>query len=145
MDKISLEKQILSTNDWGLLAILNEGLMDKLEESKQAIDREDYKRLNQLNNVSRDILTELIVVFKNDNEVSRNLRDLYLFINKLTTEGENKRDKKYFDRSKEIIKPILEAFRERELEDVANIVSGLTYGERDLSEHKTKSSINFEG
>ena len=28
MDKISLEKQVLSTNDWGLLAILNEILID---------------------------------------------------------------------------------------------------------------------
>lgn len=144
MDKMSLEKRILRTNDWGLLEILNEALIEGIEESKSAIDEQDYKRLNQLNNLTRDILSELIVLFRNENQASVNLRQLYLFVNKLITEGENSRDKTPFQQSIEIIQPILESFKERAVEEEGKIVSGLTYGQKDLLENKTESSRTFE-
>lgn len=144
MEKMSLEKRILTTNDWGLLGILNEALIDGMKDSKIAIEELDYQKLNEINNYMRDILSELIVLFRNDNVASVNLRELYLFVNKLITKGENNRDKTYFHQGIEIVKPLLESFKERAVEEEGKIVSGLTYGEKDLMENKKESSRTFE-
>ncbi len=144
MENMSLEKRILGTNDWGLLGILNEALIDGMKESKIAIDEENYSKLNDLNNLIRDILAELIILFRNENEASRNLRELYLFVNKLITKGENNKDKTFFHQGIQIIEPILGSFKERAVEEEGKIVSGLTYGESDLMESKTESSRTFQ-
>lgn len=144
MEDISLEKKILATNDWGLVAILHEGLIENFNISKEAIELRDYKNLNGLINNSRDILTELMILFKNNDELSTNLKEIYIFTNKLITEGEIKKDKEFFDKAEEVILPILEAFKELEEKEKPNIVSGLTYGKKNLEEHRD-SGKTFQG
>lgn len=142
---MTLEKKILSTNDWGLVALLHEGLIDRFKQSKNAMENKDYEGLNLLINKTRDILTELIVIFNKNDELSTNLRKLYSFTNKLITEGEIKKDPFFFQKAEEVIQPILEGFKELEKEEAGNIVSGLTYGKSDLGEHSRKSHKTFEG
>lgn len=143
-----LEKRIIATNDWGLMAILHEGLIDNFKESIQAIEEEKYEDLKIYNNSSRDILAELIVIFKDETgieEISQNFREIYLYVNKLITEGENKRDEKYFKDSIKVITPLLESFLQKEKETEGRVVSGLTYGSEDLKEYDKGSNFNFEG
>lgn len=145
MEDITLEKRILSTNDWGLVALLHEGLIDRFEESTKAIENKDYNSLSTLINKTRDILTELIVIFNEKDELSTNLREIYVFTNKMITEGEIKREISFFQESIDVIIPILEGFKELEIKETANIVSGLTYGKSNLGEYTTKSSKTFQG
>lgn len=145
MEDMTLEKKILSTNDWGLVALLHEGLIERFEESIDLINEEEYERLNIVINNITDILTELIVIFNGNEELSTNLREIYLFINKIITEGNIHKDVSFFQEAIDVVVPILEGFRELEKKEGANIVSGLTYGKSNLGEYNTKSSKTFQG
>lgn len=145
MENITLEKRILATNDWGLVAMLHEGLVERFEESIESIKEKDYKGLNILINNCRDILTELIINFNGRDELPTSLREIYLFINTMITEGEIKKDISFFDKAKEVINPIYEGFRELEMKEDANVVSGLTYGKEKLEDYNRKSSKIFQG
>ncbi|MBU5428204.1 flagellar protein FliS [Tissierella pigra] len=145
MSSMTLEKKILSTNDWGLLALLHEGLMERFEDAGKAIEKEDYTMLNELINNSRDIISELLITFREKDELSTNLRSLYLFTNKLITEGEIKKDSSSFKKAIDIINPIYTGFKGLEGKEEANIVSGLTYGKEELLDHLTRSNKTFQG
>lgn len=145
MEDMTLEKRILSTNDWGLVALLHEGLIDRFKASTNAIENKDYEELNLVINRSRDILTELIVIFNENDDLSTNLRELYSFTNKLITNGEIKKDASFFQEATDVINPICEGFKELEKEETGNIVTGLTYGKANLGEHSRKSNKTFQG
>lgn len=145
MENMTLEKRILATNDWGLVAMLHEGLMERFEESIESIKEKDYTRLNILINNCRDILTELIITFNENDKLSTDLREIYLFINTMITEGEIKKEKSLFEKAKEVINPIYEGFQELEMKDEANIVSGLIYGKEKLEDYNRKSGRTFQG
>ena len=145
MEDMTLEKKILSTNEWGLVALLHEGLMDRFKESTNAIENKDYDELNLVINKTRDILTELIVIFNEKDELSTSLRELYSFTNKLITEGEIRKELSFFKEAKDVINPIFEGFKELEKDEIGNIVSGLTYGKSNLDEYSRKSNKTFQG
>lgn len=145
MENITLEKRILATNDMGLVAMLHEGLIERFEESIESIKEKDYQNLNDLISNSRDILAELIINFNERDELSRNLREIYLFINTMMTEGEIKKDKSFFEKAKEVLIPIYDGFREVELKEEPNIISGLTYGKEKLEDYNRKSGKDFQG
>lgn len=140
----NIEKRILSSNEWGLVALLHEGLLDKCKKSKEAISSSDYVKLKEIVNSIRDLLTELIVLFSENDEVSTDLRDIYLYINKLATDGEIKKSELYFERIQEVTEPILEGFKGLEEKENPSIVSGLTYGKNSLEEYRN-SGKEFKG
>lgn len=144
MEAITLEKRILSTNDWGLVAMLHEGIIERFRESKKALEEKDYNSLNILINNCRDILTELLITFNERDELSTNIRSIYLYVNELITEGEIKKDPSFFNNAIEVINPIFSAFKELELKEEPNIVSGLIYGKENLEEHNRKSGKEFK-
>lgn len=145
MENMTLEKRILATNDWGLVAMLHEGLMERFEESIESIKEKDYTRLNILINNCRDILTELIITFNENDKLSTDLREIYLFINTMITEGEIKKEKSLFEKAKEVINPIYEGFQELGMKEEANIVSGLIYGKEKLEDYNRKTGRTFQG
>lgn len=142
---MTLEKKILATNDWGLIAMLHEGLIVRLEESVEAIKFNDLTRLSVIINNCKDILTELIITFNGTDGLSTNLREIYLFTSKMMTEGELKKDSKYFAKTKDVIIPIYDAFKEMEEKVEPRIVSGLTYGKEDIGDYSTRRRTIFEG
>lgn len=144
METITLEKRILSTNDWGLVAMLHEGLIERFKESTKALEQKDYNNLNLLINNCRDILTELLITFNERDDLSTNIRSIYLYVNELITEGEIKRDSSFFQNAIEVINPIHTGFVELEKQELPNIVAGLTYGKENLEEYSTKSSKVFQ-
>lgn len=144
MGNISIEKKILSTNNWGLVALLHQALIENFKMSRQTIEKEDYNTLNGLVNNSRDLLTELIITFKESDDLSTDLREMYLFINNLITKAEAKKDANLFLEAEKLILPILEGFEELEEKEEANIVSGLTYGKTSLDEHRNTGKT-FQG
>lgn len=144
MEKTSLEKKVLSSNEWGLIALLNEGLIEIFQEAAEAIKREDFEELNKITNNCRDILTELLVTFREKDDLSTNLRSLYLYTNTLITEAEIKKDGSYYIEAIDIIKPLYAGFKSLEMKEKPNIISGLLYGKDDLEEFKQSDKV-FEG
>ena len=144
MEKATLEKRILSSNEWGLIALLNEGLIERFREAAEAIDREDYEEVSKITNTCRDILTELLITFREKDDLSTNLRSLYLFTNKLITEGEIKKDGSSYIKAIDVISPIYNGFKNLEMKEKPNVVSGLVYGKDDIEEYK-ESNKTFEG
>ena len=43
MEKSTLERKVLSSNEWGLIALLNEGLIERFQEAVEAIEKEDFE------------------------------------------------------------------------------------------------------
>ncbi|MBZ2175447.1 flagellar protein FliS [Schnuerera sp. xch1] len=144
-DILELEKRISTTNDVGLVAILFERLIDNFINCKDAIDNNNYEKVNELNNHSRDILTELTVLFSEDDEISLTLREINNYINKLMTRGQINRDKSIFDVCIKILTPICEAFQQLEVAEKPRAVTGLTYGKDNLDEHTLRKNRSFEG
>lgn len=142
---MTLEKRILSTNDWGLVALLHEGLIDRFKQSTKAIEDGNYGELNKVINNVRDILTELVITFRGKDELSTNLRKLYSFTNKLITEGQIVKEASFFKDAEDVINPIFEGFKELEKRETGSIVTGLTYGKSNLDEHSRKSHKTFQG
>ena len=145
MESITLEKKVMSTNDWGLIAMLHEGLMDRFKRTSNALEEKNYDELNILINSCRDILTELLVTFREKDELSTNLRSLYLYTNKLITDGEIKKDATFFKKAIDVINPIYIGFKGLEVKEEPNIVSGLIYGKGNLEEYNTKEGKVFQG
>lgn len=145
MTSKTLEKRISSSNDWGLVALLHEGLIGKFKESSRAIEENRLDQLNLSVNKSRDILTELLITFKEKDELSTNIRSLYLYTNTLITEGEIKKDSSFFEKAIDVINPIYTGFKVLEAKEEPKVVSGLTYGKGNLDEHIMKEGKNFQG
>ena len=142
---MELEKRILSTNDAGLIAILYETLMDNFNKAIIAIEEKDNEKLNELTNHSRAIFTELMVQFNGEDKVSKDITEINLYINKLITEGEYKKDKSIYENCIKITNPILEGFQELEIKEEPKTITGLTYGKNNLDEHILKGNKTFEG
>ncbi len=144
--ELKFEEEILSTNDWGIFRILNEKLIDGFDLSIEKL-KKDEDISGEVDKI-REVLASLITIFKlgeEDNDLKKNLREIYLFINKMVTSGYIEKDWEKFIQSKNIINPIYEGFKEKEMSETVNIVSGLTYGERDLDKHGDNSKLNIQG
>lgn len=145
MDKKELEKRILSTNDAGLIAILYEALIKNFKTSIKAIQDGDYSLLNERTNHCRAIFTELMVQFSRGDEISESITEINLYLNRLITKGEYKRDPSFYEKSIGIVQPILEGFKELELKLEPKTLAGLTYGKGLLDEHLIQEGRIFEG
>ncbi len=142
---MELNKRISTTNEAGLIAILYEALIDNFNNSIKALDEEDYEKLNKIINHSRDILAELLIQFSGDDEISLNLREINLYVNRLITEGECKKDPSLFKTCIKVLTPICEGFQQLEVKEEPKTVAGLTYGKDYLNEHTIKGNRNFKG
>ncbi|QQY79841.1 flagellin-specific chaperone FliS [Keratinibaculum paraultunense] len=142
---MELNKRISTTNEAGLIAILYEALIDNFNNSIKAIDEGDYEKLNKIINHSRDILTELLIQFSGDDEISLNLREINLYVNRLITEGEYSKDPSLFKTCIKIFTPICEGFQQLEVIEDPKTITGLTYGKDYLNEHTVKGSKSFKG
>ena len=144
MDKTTLERRVLSSNEWGLIAILHEGLMERFEEAAGAVEKNDFEELNKITNNGRDKLEELLINLRGKDELSTNLRSLYLFTNELITEGEIKKDSSCFKKAINIINPLYSGFKALENKEKPNIVSGLVYGKNDVEDFQNSEKV-FKG
>ena len=142
---MELEKRILSTNDAGLIAILYEALIDNFNKSIDFIEKGDFQKLNEIINHSRDILTELLVQFNGSDELSKDITEINLYLNRLITEGEYEKNPNVYKDCIKIVNPILEGFKELEIKGDPKTVAGLTYGKNNLDEYSLQNNKTFEG
>lgn len=128
-----LENRVLSSNTWGLVAMLHEGLIERIDEAVSMVEEgKGHEELNPLFDNIRDILSELTISFKGDTELGMSLKEIYLYVTKVLTDAFRTKDLEAFADAKNMIRPIHEAFIELSLREEPDIVSGLTYGKGDL-------------
>lgn len=144
-DTLELEKRISTTNDAGLIALLLDKLIGNFKKSIEDIKEKDYDNMDDVNNHSRAIMTELLVQFSGDDEISLTLREVNHYVNKLMTEGEYLRDTGAFQTCIKVIEPIQEGFKELEIKELPKAVTGLTYGKNTLDDYSLKENKSFEG
>ena len=145
INTVELQKRISTTNDAGLIAMLLERLIDNFNNCILKMETKEYHKVNELNNHSRAILTELLVQFSGDDEISLSLREINLYVNTLMTKGENDKDSLIFETCIHILTPLLEGFKELELQEKPKVVAGLTYGKNNLGEYELRGNKSFEG
>lgn len=145
LNKEEIEKRISSTNEAGLVSILYEAMIDNFKDSIDVIDKNDWNKLNYINNNSRNILAELLFTLRGDSNISNNLKEIYIYTNKIITIGENKKDKSYFETAIKIIQPLKEGFDQIEKNIDPKVVTGLTYGRSSLDDYQLKRNKDFKG
>lgn len=128
--------RVATANDAQLVVILYEGLIEGLEEAANNIDN-TIVLSGAVSNV-RYILAELLVTLKGGSEFAINCRSIYLFINRLITDGFNKKSMERFIEAKRVITPIYEGWKELSERDEASthntaVVAGLTYGKNQVN------------
>ena len=145
LNKEEIEKRISSTNEAGLVSILYEAMIDNFKDSIDVIDKNDWNKLNYINNNSRNILAELLFTLRGDSNISNNLKEIYIYTNKIITIGENKKDKSYFETAIKIIQPLKEGFDQIEKNIDPKVITGLTYGKSSLDDYQLKRNKDFQG
>lgn len=139
-----LEKKVLSANEWGLVSMLHEAYIDNAKEAIECITNSTFDKFNQIFENMRDILSELLIAFKNDNEIGLKLKDVYIYQNKLIADAFRKRDIQIFNDTIKIMNPLYECFSILSKDNDPKIVSGYTYGKNDLLDNKASSTFDIK-
>lgn len=142
IDKQYLASRVLNANDGELVAILYEGLLDTIEDAKNAIENNNDILLNNSVYKSREILAELLETVVGESQIAFNLRSLYIYLNKLMTNAKLNKDVHKFNDAAKVITPLYEAWCElgKNMKSGAipqgpAVVAGLTYGKGSLNNH----------
>lgn len=159
IEKEYLANRIANANDAQLVAILHEGFISTAKLGIEHIDNKDKEKLNSSTNKSREILAELLSTLEGASEIANNLRSLYLYLNRLVTEAEIKKDKTKLEESIKVISPLYEAWQELgEKEEsqadssqttagpakMPSIVAGMTYGKGQLNDYVINDEDRWE-
>lgn len=148
-----LDSRIASANEAQLVAIVYEGLIEKLNESIYNIKKDDKLALNESIVKSREIIAELLATLKGNFQVAQNYKSLYMYLNKLITRANIKKDIKVLEEAISIVTPLLEGWTElgekmfkEEVEkgQDSRIMTGMTYGKGHLNDDTTSSGSSFE-
>lgn len=151
IEKEYLANRIANANDAQLVAIIHEGFMSTVKSGIEHIENGNKEGLNDSINKVREILAQLLATTEGDSEIANNLRSIYVYLNKLVTEAEIKRDKTKLEEAIKVITPIYEAWQELGEKEVAgtdddsqtastpaktpSIVAGMTYGKGQLNDY----------
>lgn len=135
----SLEQRVFSSNEWGLVALLHEVFIERLDEVISWLESDPSQDLSSTFENMRDILAELTVQFKGEDDLGKKLREIYLFLNKLITDGFRTHEKERFLEARRIIEPVMRGFQELSKEQSPKSVSGYTYGKTDLLNSPTSA------
>lgn len=138
-----LGMRIATSNGAGLVALLYEGLIENMKEIMSNMnDKETI--VERLDN-SRDILSHLMATLGEDDELTLNTKNIYLYVNRLMTEGYNNNSIQKYEEVIKVITPLWEAWNELSLTDTSktveapkpSVVAGMTYGRNNMSEYVT--------
>ncbi|SHK44014.1 flagellar export chaperone FliS [Tepidibacter formicigenes] len=152
IEKQYLASRVATANEAQLVAILYEGLIDTLKECINYIDS-DRENFNKSINKSRDIISEFIATLKGGSEITNNYKSLYLYINKLITDADIKKDKSKLEEAIKIVTPLYEGWSElgekiyKENIDKnkgPRLVAGMTYGKGYVNDYVVNSENRWE-
>jgi len=144
---MTIEREILSTNNWGVMRILHGRLLADLEEGLVYLSHGEREKFLENNGEIRKYLSYLISLSSlgENLAVKEDIRELYLFVSKLLLGSEKEGEREYLQDAIRVLTPIYEAYLEREEMEEEKVLSGLTYGEKNLGEYDNKKNLDIRG
>ncbi len=107
------ETQIMTASQGQLIVMLYEGAIRFIDSAMQALDDQKLDACNNHLIRAQDIITELALSVNFDaGDLASRLYSLYMFFNKFLLEANIKKDKKSMENVKEMLKSLLESWRE---------------------------------
>ena len=148
--KDELAVKIATYSGEQMVALAYEALIENLQDAKEAINLKEKDILNEKINHNREILAHLTATLGiEEDEVSLTTKQLYLYINKLMTDGVMRYNIAAIDEAIKIIIPLRDGWRELSLKlmelesqkmqsnqsksEKASVYTGMTYGKSDVS------------
>jgi len=152
IEKEYLANRVANANAAQLVEIVFEGLIDTIKESIAAIESDDANKLKKSIYKCREILAELLSTVEGQTEMAQNLRSMYVFLNKLITEGEIEKDVVKLEKAVKIVMPLYEAWGELGAKETAvvadvkgpSIMAGLTYGKGQLNDYVLNNESRWD-
>lgn len=151
---VEYKNRIINGTKVDLVVITYELIIDELNQAANYYTEEKQEKFNRsLDHVSKYV-NELIVSLDFKYQISQELLQIYLFINKLIVKTKVKKDIQYIDDIKEIIRPLIEAFKrvlvteKGQSNNLSQLYAGLTYGKNTLNEtviHSNNKEYQFLG
>ena len=133
-------KKIAMASPLQLVVINFELVLDFLDDAKTDIEFDNDAEFQKNIKKAHDFLKELIYSLNMDYEISADLYDIYIYINKLFVSGIYRKDTEAIDQVCRILTVLLEGFKMIEENDsidrMSKIFAGLTYNSKgELAEY----------
>lgn len=152
IEKEYISNRVAQANSAQLVEIVLEFLIQNINEAISAINNKDENRLEKSITKARETLAELLSTVEGQTEIAQNLKGIYVFLNKLVTEGEIQQDIEKLQKAIKIINPLYEAWGELGAKEVSNldenngpsIVAGVTYGKGQLNDYVMNDENRWE-
>ena len=133
-----------------MVALAYDAMIENLENAKKMISSNNEQILNDKIDHNREILAHLTATMgEEDDEISITTKQLYIYINKLMTDGVMRKDTEPLDESIKIIVPLRDGWKELSMKlmnleaqktpnmqsksSKSNVYAGMTYGKDDIS------------
>lgn len=136
--------QIVNASPGQLIIITYELIIEALEEAVNQISAEDEKKLERSITKAQRLLRELINALDLSYEISYDLLEMYLYINKVIIKGYISRKEEPLKEAQKLLKTLLYGWeqatvavvdkREPVIQNAQQIYAGLTYGKGTLNE-----------
>ena len=133
-------KKIAMASPLQLVVINFELVLDFLDDAKTDIEFDNDAEFQKNIKKAHDFLKELIYSLNMDYEISADLYDIYIYVNKLFVSGIYRKDTEAIDQVCRILTVLLEGFKMIEENDsidrMSKIFAGLTYNSKgELAEY----------
>jgi len=131
-----------------MVALAYEALIENLEEASKLIKTGNKEEVSKLINHNKEIFAHLTATMgEEEDEVSFTTKQIYLYVNRLMTEGFNKIRPELFEEGAKVLTPLKDGWHElsMELEKIENekdvkssgntkkVYAGATYGKQDIN------------
>lgn len=142
--------RITQANKTQLITILYEMILLYLDEARDALETGEKAAYKNAIRKIRGCMNELTESLHLEYEIAHNLLQLYLYINKELVHASIHYDKENLEHVEAVIRPLWEAYKKLEVQDVSGAVmantqtvyAGLTYGRNTLNENIADPSAN---
>lgn len=122
-----------------------------IEDALEVINKDDILFVSNVN-TSLSFLREIIVALNYDYDISKELLEIYLYVNKLLIEGSIKKDRTSLEDAIYMLETIKDGFSEikdngddqRVMQSSQKVFAGLTYGKGGLDEYIDTSGKGFK-
>jgi len=131
-----------------MVALAYEALIENLEEASKLIKTGNKEEVSKLINHNKEIFAHLTATMgEEEDEVSFTTKQIYLYVNRLMTEGFNKIRPELFEEGAKVLTPLKDGWHELSmaLEKIENekdvkssgntkkVYAGATYGKQDIN------------
>lgn len=137
-----------------LVMLAYEAMIDNLRQATEYLQSEEMESIDALLDHNREILAHLNATLGNEQTpLNETTRQLYIYVNRLMTQGRIKKTARFFEEAIKILMPLRDGWKElseelmRQKSEYAEenkppVYAGLTYGKKDI--HITADSKEWE-